>query len=194
MRIRKFFQQFVRNLSIVWEGPKSGSYWLNRVRDDYDYCIISNGPAVDIKMVTADETGPAPTPEPEKERQGEEFYCEAGIQDCRTCFADGQCERQKEALSAKRAAFYPEGLWEYCDGDLLERLRSAARFPVRETGSGWIVAAGYCCLCGCDLDIHTFQSERDALLFACLLNAVGYEPPHNIACSPCHAEYMKDCI
>ncbi len=150
--------------------------------------------AVDIKMVTADETGPAPTPEPEKERQGEEFYCEAGIQDCRTCFADGQCERQKEALSAKRAAFYPEGLWEYCDGDPLERLRSAARFPVRETGSGWIVAAGYCCLCGCDLDIHTFQSERDALLFACLLNAVGYEPPHNIACSPCHAEYMKDCI
>ncbi len=194
MRIRKFFQQFVRNLSIVWEGPESGSYWLNRVRDDYDYCIISNGPAVDIKMVTADETGPAPTPEPEKERQGEEFYCEAGIQDCRTCFADGQCERQKEALSAKRAAFYPEGLWEYCDGDPLERLRSAARFPVRETGSSWIVAAGHCCLCGCDLDIHTFQSERDALLFACLLNAVGYEPPHNIACSPCHAEYMKDCI
>ncbi len=76
----------------------------------------------------------------------------------------------------------------------VERLRSAARFPVRETGSGWIVAAGHCCLCGCDLDIHAFQSERDALLFACLLNAVGYEPPHNIACSPCHAEYMKDCI
>lgn len=75
-----------------------------------------------------------------------------------------------------------------------ERLRSAARFPVKETGAGWIAAAGHCCLCGCDLDIHLFQSERDALLFACLLNVVGYEPPHNIACSACHAEYMKDCI
>lgn len=76
----------------------------------------------------------------------------------------------------------------------MERLRSAARFPVRETGAGWIVAAGRCCLCGRDLDIHVFQSERDALLFACLLNVIGYEPPHNIACSACHAEYMKDCI
>jgi len=171
MRIRKFFQQFVRNLSSV------------------------------------DETGPAPTPEPEKERQGEEFYCEVGIQDCRTCFADGRCERQEEALSAKRAAFCLEDLHELerkpfrlvdpidkILNESAERLRSAARFPVRETGSGWIVAAGHCCLCGCDLDIHAFQSERDALLFACLLNTVGYEPPHNIACSPCHAEYMKDCI
>lgn len=42
----------------------------------------------------------APEPPADKEHDKEhpsgEFYCEAGIQDCRTCFINGQCERQKE--------------------------------------------------------------------------------------------------
>ncbi len=91
----------------------------------------------------------------------------------------------------------PSGLVDPIDRILhepVERLRSTARFHVWESGPGWAVAAGRCCLCGCDLDIHTFQSERDALLFACLLNTVGYEPPHNISCSSCYTEYMKNCI
>ena len=48
--------------------------------------------------VAEDEPGPEP-PEQVKElldHAGGEFHCEAGVEDCRTCFADGQCERQAE--------------------------------------------------------------------------------------------------
>ena len=58
----------------------------------------------------------------------------------------------------------------------------------------WEVVVGHCCLDGCDMDIVSFPSERDALLFAALLDAVNYHPPHNVACSACYAEYRKDCI
>lgn len=77
-----------------------------------------------------------------------------------------------------------------------EQLRSAARFQVwkAETVSGWEVVTDHCCLGGCDLNVCSFLSERDALLFARLLDAVGYRPPHNIACPACYEEYMKDCI
>lgn len=77
-----------------------------------------------------------------------------------------------------------------------EQLRSTARFQVRkaETASGWEVVTDHCCLGGCDLNIYAFPSERGALLFARLLDAVGCRPPHNIACPDCYAEYMKDCI
>lgn len=77
-----------------------------------------------------------------------------------------------------------------------EQLRKTARFQVRKTESGteWEVVTGYCCLGGCDMDVRTFPSERDALLFAHLLIDVGYQSPHNVACSACYAEYMKDCI
>ena len=44
------------------------------------------------------------------------------------------------------------------------------------------------------MDVYTFPTERDALLFAALLQAAGYHPPHNIACSSCYAEYQKDFI
>lgn len=78
----------------------------------------------------------------------------------------------------------------------VEQLRNAVRFQVREaeTGSRWEVVTDHCCLGGCDLNVCTFPSERDALLFARLLNAVGYRSPHNISCPACYEEYMKDCI
>lgn len=77
-----------------------------------------------------------------------------------------------------------------------EQLRHAVRFHVREAepGPGWEVVTDHCCLGGCDMNVHAFQSERDALLFARLLKAVGYRPPHNIACPACYGEHMKDCI
>lgn len=76
------------------------------------------------------------------------------------------------------------------------QLRSAVRLHVREAepGPGWEVVTDYCCLGGCDLNVCNFPSERDALLFARLLDAVGYRSPHNIACSACYEEHMKDCI
>ena len=75
-------------------------------------------------------------------------------------------------------------------------LKSAVRFHVRaaEPGPGWEVVTDHCCLGGCDLNVCTFPSERDALLFARLLDAVGYKPPHNIACPACYEEHMKDCV
>lgn len=75
-------------------------------------------------------------------------------------------------------------------------LKSAARFQIweAENGHGWEVVTDHCCLGGCDLNVYSFPSERDALLFARLLDAVGYRPPHNIACPACYTEHMKDCI
>lgn len=52
----------------------------------------------------------------------------------------------------------------------------------------------YCCLGGCDMGIYSFDRERDALLFAALLSALGHKPSHNTACSACYAEYRKDCV
>lgn len=77
-----------------------------------------------------------------------------------------------------------------------EQLGNAARFQVweAETGPGWEVVTDHCCLGGCDLNVCSFPSERDALLFARLLDAAGYRPPHNVACPACYEEHMKDCI
>lgn len=85
-------------------------------------------------------------------------------------------------------------------GAVLEKtdaqLRQEARFHVQrsEDGMSWETVTEHCCLGGCDLGVYTFPTERDALLFAALLQAAGYRPPHNIACSACYAEYQKDCI
>lgn len=76
------------------------------------------------------------------------------------------------------------------------QLRQEARFHVQrsEDGMSWETVTEHCCLGGCDLGVYTFPTERDALLFAALLQAAGYRPPHNIACPACYAEYQKDCI
>jgi len=75
-----------------------------------------------------------------------------------------------------------------------EELQKSSRFSVRraESGPGWETASGFCCLGGCDMDVYPFPSKRDALLFAALLKAVGYQPPHNIACAECYQEYMSE--
>lgn len=76
------------------------------------------------------------------------------------------------------------------------QLRAELRFCVQisEDGASWEAVTEHCCLGGCDMDIYTFRSEREALLFAALLQADGYQPPHNIACPACYAEYRKDRI
>lgn len=76
------------------------------------------------------------------------------------------------------------------------QLREISRFRVQEdeSGAGWETVTGFCCLGGCDMDVYSFQSERDALLFSVLLKAVGYQPPHNIACEECYQEYMSEQI
>ena len=76
------------------------------------------------------------------------------------------------------------------------QLRAELRFCVQisEDGASWEVVTVHCCLDGCDMGIYTFRSEREALLFAALLQAGGYHPPHNIACPACYAEYRKDRI
>ena len=78
----------------------------------------------------------------------------------------------------------------------VESLRKQAWTHVRETESkdGWEVVTKHCCLGGCDMDVYTLPSERDALIFLAVLRAIGYRPPHNVACERCYAEYTKECI
>lgn len=75
----------------------------------------------------------------------------------------------------------------------LEILRDSPHFQVREAQdkSSWDVVTEQCCLGGCDLSIYTLPSERDALLYAAVLHAVGYRPPNNKACEACYEKYMK---
>lgn len=75
-----------------------------------------------------------------------------------------------------------------------EELRKASRLSVRRSESvpGWEAVTSFCCLGGCDMDVYPFPSERDALLFAALLKAVGYQPLHNVACAECYQEYMSE--
>lgn len=75
-----------------------------------------------------------------------------------------------------------------------EQLRAVSRFPVRKskTSDNWETVTGFCCLGGCDMDVYSFQSERDALLFSVLLKEIGYQPSHNIACEKCYQEYMSE--
>ena len=85
-------------------------------------------------------------------------------------------------------------------GDVIKKaddqLRRGLRFHVHSTedGTAWEAVTEHCCLGGCDMGVYACPTERDALLFAGLLGAAGYQPPHNIACSECYAEHMKDCI
>lgn len=76
----------------------------------------------------------------------------------------------------------------------MEMLRDSPHFHVRELQdkSGWEVVTEQCCLGGCDLGIYTLPSERDALLYAAVLHAVGYRLPNNKACEACYEKYMKN--
>ena len=76
------------------------------------------------------------------------------------------------------------------------QLRCEARFYVQksENGTAWETVTEHCCLGGCGMGGYTFSNERDALLFAALLQATGYRPPHNIACPACYAEYREGSV
>lgn len=70
---------------------------------------------------------------------------------------------------------------------------SACRYDIWEAGRepGWFVATDHCVFCGCGLEIVPFHSKRDALLYAALLQTVGYRPKHNLSCPACYAEYEE---
>jgi len=77
-----------------------------------------------------------------------------------------------------------------------DALRQTLRYSVRRTEDGlaWETVTEHCCLGGCDMGIYTFPAEREALIFAAMLDAVGYRPLHNTACHDCYAEYMRDSV
>ena len=78
------------------------------------------------------------------------------------------------------------------DAELQKHIRCIVQ-PA-ENGQTWETVTATCCLGGCDMDVFTFRTKRDALIFSALLEAAGYRPGHNIACPECYAEYMKDCV
>lgn len=114
-----------------------------------------------------------------------------------------ETDRLQKKLDEARAHSYDrEKFIRECDGlfaSILtksdEQLRCGLRFNVqKKEGAQWAVVTGYCCLGGCDIGVYTFAAERDALLYAALLEAVGFRPSHNTACPACYTEYMKDCL
>ena len=54
-------------------------------------------------------------------------------------------------------------------------LRHTAAYTVRKSrnGASWETVVEQCPVTGCDLDVYDFPAERDALVFAALLEAVG---------------------
>lgn len=110
---------------------------------------------------------------------------------------------QEELKKARERLYDLERMTRECSGRLASilaksdtQLRAGLRFDVRkaEAGEQWEVVTEHCCLGGCDMGIYEFAAERDALLFAALLDTVGFKPAHNTACSTCYAEYMKGCV
>lgn len=110
---------------------------------------------------------------------------------------------QEELKKARERICDLERMFRECDGRLASvlaksdaQLRDGLHFDVRkaETGEQWEVVTEHCCLGGCDMGIYGFAAERDALLFAALLDVVGFKPSHNTACSTCYAEHIKDCV
>lgn len=76
-----------------------------------------------------------------------------------------------------------------------EELQEGLAFNVYQSeGSEWEVTTAYCSLGGCDMDVYSFQTQREALLFAAFMTAMGLKPKTGTACPTCYAEYIKDCI
>lgn len=75
-----------------------------------------------------------------------------------------------------------------------EELELTGELRVQRTESGldWEVVTEQCCLGGCDMGVYRFCEERDALLFAALLESVGYKVPHDMACPECYEAHMKE--
>lgn len=136
-------------------------------------------------------------------RKDHPSYQEFVLQDqlCRSqenvTFLQGELKKMRERI------YDLERMTRECDGRLASvlaksdaQLQEGLHFDVRkaETGEQWEVVTAHCCLGGCDMGIYEFATERDALLFAALLDMAGFKPSHNTACSTCYAEYIKDCV
>lgn len=74
-----------------------------------------------------------------------------------------------------------------------QELELTGELRVQRTDDGldWEVVTEQCCLGSCDMGIYRFREERDALLFAALLESVGYKVPHDMACPECYEAYVK---
>lgn len=66
--------------------------------------------------------------------------------------------------------------------------------PWRVDEKCYEVSTEYCCYGGCNLGVLSFQSQRDALLFSAVMNAIGFQYKSGGLCPECQAEYMKSCI
>lgn len=76
----------------------------------------------------------------------------------------------------------------------VEELRqTACRYQVipPDGGTGWAVVREHCVFCGCTLETVSFRTERDALLYATLLQAAGHRPQNSLSCSRCCSEYLE---
>lgn len=76
----------------------------------------------------------------------------------------------------------------------VEELRqTACRYQVvpLDGGSRWAVVREHCVFCGCTLETVPFRTERDALLYAALLQAAEYRPKNSLSCSRCYSEYLE---
>ena len=76
----------------------------------------------------------------------------------------------------------------------VEGLRqTACRYQVvpLDGGAGWAVVREHCVFCGCALETAPFRTERDALLYAALLQTAGYRPKNNLSCEQCYNEYVE---
>lgn len=75
------------------------------------------------------------------------------------------------------------------DEELRKRLRYVVR-PASPPGQ-WEAVTQWCCCGGCELEPDTFATERDALLFAVLVDRLGCNDK-NVACPECYTEYISD--
>ncbi len=76
----------------------------------------------------------------------------------------------------------------------VEKLRqTACRYQVMplDGGAGWAVVMEHCVFCGCELETAPFRTERDALLYAALLQTAGHRPKNNLSCTRCYSEYLE---
>ena len=75
-----------------------------------------------------------------------------------------------------------------------ENLRALRAFPVSpaEDGTAWEVVTQVCSLGGCHMSVFSFADERNAQIFAALLERFGYRLRYDTACPSCYAEYQKE--
>lgn len=127
----------------------------------------------------------------------DEYAAEREMNRKRICELEGLlAQMQKECCTLKNRLSSQRELVAHFLQKSDDELRKAVAYNCSRSQDGkhWEVVTEYCCLGGCDMGIYPFDRERDALLFAALLSALGHKPSHNTACSDCYAEYGKDCV